>query len=99
MLDPAFVREHPDQVRLGLQNRGLQPDATLAELAALDERRRAGILEVETLKREQNASGEEVARLKRAGQDPSGVFAANKVRAARIKQLDAEVEAHDSERL
>ena len=99
MLDPAFVREHPDQVRIGLQNRGLQPDGLLAELAALDERRRAGILEVETLKREQNASGEEVARLKRAGQDPSGVFAANKVRATRIKQLDAEVEAHDAERL
>jgi seryl-tRNA synthetase len=99
MLDPAFVREHPDQVRVGLQNRGLQPDATLAELAALDERRRAGILEVETLKREQNASGEEVARVKRAGQDPSGVFAANKVRAARIKQLDAEVEAYEADRL
>ena len=46
MLDPAFVREHPDQVRIGLQNRGLQPDALLAELAALDERRRAGIVEL-----------------------------------------------------
>ena len=40
MLDPAFVREHPDQVRTGLQNRGLQPEALLAELAALEERRR-----------------------------------------------------------
>jgi seryl-tRNA synthetase len=98
MLDPELVRELPDQVRVGLQNRGLQPEELLAELAALDDRRRAGIVEVESLKREQNASGEEVARLKKLGQDPSSVFAANRARAARIKQLDAEVEAHEAER-
>jgi seryl-tRNA synthetase len=98
MLDPALVREHPDTVRTGLQNRGLQPDALLAELASFEERRRALIVEVETLKREQNASGEEVARLKRLGQDPSSVFAANRERAQRIKQLDADLEMLEGQR-
>jgi len=98
MLDPALVREHLDQVRIGLQNRGLQPDPLLSELTGLEERRRGVIVEVETLKRDQNASGEEVARLKRLGQDPSAVFDANRQRAQRIKQLDADLESLEGQR-
>jgi seryl-tRNA synthetase len=98
MLDPVLVREHPDTVRIGLLNRGLQPGALLEELASFEERRRALIVEVETLKREQNASGEEVARLKRLGQDPSAVFDANRQRAQRIKQLDVDLEALEGQR-
>jgi len=98
MLDPAMVREQPEKVRAGLESRGLQPAALLAELGGFDERRRALIVEVETLKREQNASGEEVARLKRLGQDPSAVFDANRARAQRIKQLDADLEALEGQR-
>jgi seryl-tRNA synthetase len=98
MLDPAFVRDRTDLVRTGLQNRGLQPDALLADLSSLDDRRRSLILEVETLKREQNAAGEEVARLKRQGQDATPLFDANRQRAQRIKQLDAELEALEGER-
>ena len=45
------------------------PTRFSAPLAPLDERRRALILEVETLKREQNAAAEEVARRKKAGED------------------------------
>ena len=74
MLDPAFVRDQGDLVRTGLQNRGLQPDALLSDLSSLDDRRRSLILEVETLKRAQNAAGEEVARLKRLGQDATPLF-------------------------
>ena len=98
MIEPAIVRDQPALVRAALQNRGLQAEAVMAELAALDERRRALIVEVEGLKREQNTAGEEVARLKRLGEDPSGVFAANRERGARIKQLDADREAIEAER-
>ena len=98
MLDPAFVRDHADLVRTGLQNRGLQPEALLSDLSSLDDRRRSLILEVETLKRAQNAAGEEVARLKRLGQDATPLFDANRERAQRIKQLDADLEALESER-
>ena len=98
MIEPAIVRDRPALVRAALQNRGLQAEAVMAELAALDERRRALIVEVEGLKREQNTAGEEVARLKRLGEDPSGVFAANRERGGRIKQLDADREAIEAER-
>src|SRR5215218_9567660 len=98
MLDPAVLRDHPDRVKSALQNRGLEPDALLAELGTLDERRRALIVDVETLKRAQNASGEEVARLKRLGEDASGVFDANRQRGQRIKELDAELQIFEEQR-
>jgi seryl-tRNA synthetase len=98
MLDPALVFDHADIVRRSLQNRGLDAEAQLSELAGLDERRRALIVEVETLRREQNASGEEVARLKKAGQNASAIFDANRDRGVRIKGLDAELQAIEQQR-
>src|SRR5262249_41792229 len=52
MIDPAVLRDHPDLVHTALSNRGADPDAILAPLVPLDERRRALIVEVESLKRE-----------------------------------------------
>jgi seryl-tRNA synthetase len=98
MLDPAFVRDHPEEVRAGLRNRGLDPDADLAELAALEAGRRTLIPRLEELKRQQNVSGDEVARAKRQGLDPSGIFAANRARGQQIKQLEAEVSGIEDER-
>ena len=98
MLDPAFVRDHPDEVRAGLQNRGLDPESILAPFAALDARRRELIPQVEGLKRQQNASGEEVARAKKQGLDPSAIFAANKARGQQIKQIETELDGVDHQR-
>jgi seryl-tRNA synthetase len=98
MLDPAYVRDHLDQVRAGLSSRGLDPEAVLAPFTALDARRRELIPRVEGLKREQNASGEEVARAKKQGLDPSAIFAANKARGQQIRQLEAELDEVDRQR-
>jgi len=98
MLDPAYVREHTDRVRAGLQNRGLQPDAELEQIVTLETRRRRLIPELEGLKREQNTSGDEVARVKRQGQDASRIFAANKVRAQQIRQLEIQVDLVEAQR-
>ena len=99
MLDPAFVRDHPDEVRAGLRSRGLDPEATLQELGELEARRRQVIPEVEGLKREQNSAGEQVARAKREGADATALLEANKARAQRIKQLQADLDAIESRRL
>ena len=88
MLDPAFVRERVDEVKEGLRRRGLDPDAELKSFLELDAERRALIPEVEGLKREQNAASEDVARAKREGRDVSDIFAANKARGQRIKELE-----------
>jgi seryl-tRNA synthetase len=98
MLDPAFVRDHIDEVRLALRNRGVDADAELEELAKLETRRRTLIPELEALKRQQNISGDEVARAKRQGLDPSGIFAANRARAQQIKQGEIEVGAVEEQR-
>ncbi len=98
MLDAAFVRDHIDEVRAGLRNRGLEPDADLEQIATLEARRRRLIPEMEGLKREQNTSGDEVARAKRQGLDASPIFAANKARAQQIKQLEIQVDLVEQQR-
>jgi len=98
MLDPAFVRDHMDVVRTGLRNRGVNPDAELEQLATLEARRRRLIPEIEGLKREQNAAGDEVARAKRQGKDASDIFAANKARAQQIRQLEIQLDQVEQQR-
>jgi seryl-tRNA synthetase len=98
MLDAAYVREHVDEVRAGLQHRGLQPDAELEQIVTLETRRRRLIPELEGLKREQNTAGDEVARVKRQGQDASHVFAANKARGQQIRQLEIQLDQTESQR-
>jgi seryl-tRNA synthetase len=98
MLDAAFVRDHLADVDARLRARGMDPSRELSELASLDAERRRLIPLVETLKREQNVAGEAVARAKKAGQDASEIFAANKVRAAEIKTHEAELDAIETRR-
>jgi seryl-tRNA synthetase len=89
MLDPTYVREHLDAVREKLAQRGAKMEAELDSLAALDVERRRLIPEVENLKRDQNAASEAVGRAKKAGEDVSHIFAANKARGQEIKQREA----------
>jgi seryl-tRNA synthetase len=98
MLDPGFVRDHLDQVRTGLRNRGMDPDAELEQVAGLETRRRRLIPELEGLRREQNTAGDEVARAKRQNLDASPIFAANKARAQRIRQLEIELDGVEHQR-
>jgi len=98
MLDPTFVRDHLDRVRAGLAARGMDASRELDTLAALDQKRRQMIPQVEGLKREQNASGEAVARAKKAGEYVSHIFEANKQRGQTIKGLEAELETIEQER-
>jgi seryl-tRNA synthetase len=98
MLDPALVRDRMEDVRAAMRSRGLAVDADLDRLATLETSRRQLIPEVEGMKREQNAAGEEVARAKRQGQDASAVLAANKARGQRIKEMEQQLAALEQER-
>ena len=46
MLDPAFVRDHQEDVKRGLQSRGMNADGELESLATLENRRRRLIPEL-----------------------------------------------------
>jgi seryl-tRNA synthetase len=99
MLDPAYVREHMEDVHTGLRNRGLQAESELEQLATLEARRRRLIPQLEGLKREQNAAGDEIARAKRQGLDASNIFTANKARAQQIRQLEIQVDQVEQQRV
>jgi seryl-tRNA synthetase len=98
MLDAAYVRDHIDQVRDGLRSRGVDPDRALEEIATLETARRRIIPELEGLKRQQNASGDEIARAKRQGHDTTHIQEANKQRAAQIKQLGVQLDSVEYQR-
>ena len=98
MLDPAFVRDHADLVRAALINRGADAEALLSALTPLDEKRRSLILQVETLKRDQNAAAEEVAKRKKAGEDVLGLVDANRARGQQVKELDTALQNLEEER-
>jgi seryl-tRNA synthetase len=98
MIDPIYARDHLEDVRSAYRNRGLTVDGDLEHLATLESRRRRLIPEMEGLKREQNAAGDEVARAKRQGQDATHLFAASKARAQQIRQLELQLEQTEAQR-
>jgi seryl-tRNA synthetase len=98
MLDPTLVRDHVEEVRAGLRNRGLDPDKALEDIATLETARRRIIPELEGLKRLQNSSGDEIARAKRRGLDTTPVQEANRTRAQQIKQLGVQLDAIEGQR-
>jgi len=98
MLDPSYIRDHIEEVRTGLRNRGLDPDKALEEIATLETARRRMIPELEALKRAQNTSGDEIARAKRQGQDTAPVQEANRARAQQIKQLGFQLDSIEHQR-
>jgi seryl-tRNA synthetase len=98
MLDPTVVRERLEEVRSGLRRRGLDPDKALGDIAALETVRRRLIPEVEGLKRQQNTSGDEIAKAKRQGHDTTAIQEANRTRAQRIKQLEVQLDSIEHQR-
>ena len=98
MVDPTFLRDNVSAVRAALQSRGVDLAAELEELAMLESARRRLIPEIEGLKREQNAAGDEVARARRDGLDISKIQETSRQRAQRIKQMDVELESIEERR-
>ena len=98
MLDPNYVRDNFEVVQKGMSNRGLDVSAELQQLATAESHRRRLIPEIEGLKREQNASADQVAKAKRQGEDASHLFEANKARGQKVKQLEVELDSVDRQR-
>ena len=98
MIDPAYVRDHIEAVRARLRSRGLDPDKALEEIATLETARRRIIPELEGLKRQQNTSGDEIARAKRQGHDTAAIQEASRHRAQQIKQLGIQLDSIEHQR-
>jgi len=69
MLDLNFVRDNLPKVEEMLRQRGTDPAAVLKDFRDVDTQRRQAITEAETLKARRNKASEDIAKLKKAGQD------------------------------
>ncbi len=98
MIDPARIRDDQAAVRAALATRGVDLKTELDELMTLESARRRMIPEIEGLKREQNASGDEVARARRQGLDVGSLQEQSRGRGQRIKQMSVELEAIEGRR-
>jgi len=98
MLDPNFVRDNLEAVQTGMTNRGLDVTAELQQLATAESHRRRLIPQIEGLKREQNTSGDQVARAKRQGEEVAHLYEASKGRNQKIKQLEFELDTAERQR-
>jgi len=98
MLDPIFIRDHIEDVRAGLRNRGLDADKALGDIATFEALRRRLIGEYEGLKRQQNTSGDEIAKAKRQGKDAGPALEASKMRAQQIKALGVQLDSIEHQR-
>ena len=75
MLDLNFVRENLPLVEEKLRQRGMDPAAVLKDFQEVDTQRRQAITEAETSKAQRNKASEEMAKLKKSGQDASAAMA------------------------
>jgi seryl-tRNA synthetase len=86
MLDIKFLRQNIDFVRKKMLERG--QDVNLNAFAALDEKRRSVLQEVETLRNERNTASKEIGEKKKKKEDASGLIGRMSEVSDRIKGLD-----------
>jgi seryl-tRNA synthetase len=95
MLDINLIRERPEVVRKSLKDR--QMDVTPVDaILKLDERRRALLTEVETLKADRNAVSKEIGQMKDASERQFKIDAMRAV-GEKISAMDAELAKVDAE--
>ena len=74
MLDLNFVRDNLALVEEKLRQRGMNPAEVLKDFGAIDTERRQAIMQNETLQARRNRASEEIAKLKKSGQDATALM-------------------------
>lgn len=97
MLDLAYVRENLTQVEEMLRRRGMDPALVLSGFRQVDEKRRQLITQSETLKAQRNRASEEIAKLKKAGQDATTQMEQTKALRAQSDDLEKQAGEIDQE--
>jgi len=88
MLDLNFVRDNLPLVEEKLRQRGMDPAAVLKDFREVEAERRKAINEAETSKARRNKASEEIAKLKKSGQDATAAMAETKDLRERIQTLE-----------
>ena len=96
MLDLNFVRDNLPLVEEKLRQRGLDPAQVLKDFGDVDTQRRQAITDAETMKARRNRASEEIAKLKKSGQDATVLISETKALREQIperEKIAAELES------
>ncbi len=88
MLDLNFVRDNFALVEEKLRQRGMNPAEVLKDFGAIDGERRQAITAAESLQARRNRASEEIAKLKKSGQDASAQIQETKELRERIQESE-----------
>ncbi|HLB89792.1 MAG TPA: hypothetical protein VJK29_19190, partial [Terriglobales bacterium] len=88
MLDLNFVRDNLPLVEEKMRQRGLDPADVLKDFREVDTHRRQAITEAENMKARRNRASEDIAKLKKSGQDAEALISES-------KQLREQIQEHE----
>jgi seryl-tRNA synthetase len=92
MLEIKFIRQNLEKVQRALQNRGQAFD--LEAFGGIDEERRRVLQEIETLRHQRNIVSDQIAEMKKSGDNAEEPVRQMREVSARIKLLDKELAAN-----
>src|SRR5450432_1770550 len=96
MLDLNFVRDNLPVVEEKLRLRGMDPGEVLKDFREVDTQRRQAITEAETMKARRNRASEEIAKLKKSGQDATAQISETKELREQIQQREKAAEESEA---
>lgn len=96
MLDLSFVRDNIPKIEEMLRHRGMDPELLLKDFRTVDGQRRQAINAAETLKAHRNRLSEEIASLKKRGQNADSLIAETKEMRTQIQELETAAEEYDA---
>ncbi len=91
MLDLKFIRSNLPKVKQMLADRGY--DLDIDRFSRLDRKRREGLTSLEELRHRRNSVSEEIAAMKRGGEDASALIEEMKGVSSRIKEMEKDLAA------
>jgi seryl-tRNA synthetase len=96
MLDLNFVRDNLSLVEEKLRLRGMDPAQVLKDFHLVDTQRRQAITEAETMKARRNRASEDIAKLKKSGQEASAQIAETKELREQIQEREKAAEESEA---
>jgi seryl-tRNA synthetase len=95
MLEIKFVRQNLERVQQALENRGGTAD--WQQFVQIDDQRKTILAEIEQLRHRRNVVSDEIAALKKSGQEAQAMVTTMREVGDRIKALEKELAVHDTE--
>jgi len=95
MLDLKFIRENPELVKKGIENKNEK--SKVDEVLKLDNERRKLIIQADELKAKRNQVSSQIPQMKKAGQDVSSVLTEMKRVSDQIAELDSNLNNVENE--